>query len=173
VTPLDTLRFVVQVLDSHAIGYMITGSVASSLQGEPRATHDLDVVVAIRTEDAPVFLSHFGRPQFYLDEHAILEAIETGGKLHAINLEDGDKVDFCMLTGDAFEASRFARRGTVDAFGTSLNVSVQKTRSWQSFDGRSSPVVARRRSLMHYVCSKCRRTLWIGYISSSGLRHWE
>jgi hypothetical protein len=123
VTPLDTLRFVVQVLDSHAIGYMITGSVASSLQGEPRATHDLDVVVAIRTEDAPVFLSHFGRPQFYLDEHAILEAIETGGMFNAINLEDGDKVDFWMLTGDAFDASRFARRVTVDVFGTSLKVS--------------------------------------------------
>ena len=43
-TPTETLRFVVGVLDRHAIPYMITGSVASSLQGEPRATHDLDVV---------------------------------------------------------------------------------------------------------------------------------
>ena len=91
-TPLDTLRFVVQVLDSHGIEYMVTGSVASSLQGEPRATHDLDVVVAVRAEDAPVLVSHFKRPQFYLDEHAILEAIETGGMFNAINLEEGDKV---------------------------------------------------------------------------------
>jgi hypothetical protein len=121
VTPLDTLRFVVQVLDSHAIEYMVTGSVASSLHGEPRATHDLDVVVAIRAEDAPVLLSHFERPQFYLDEHAILEAI--AGMFNAINLEDGDKVDFWILTDDAFDASRFARRVTVDVFGTSLKAS--------------------------------------------------
>jgi hypothetical protein len=123
VTPLDTLRFVVEVLDSHGIAYMVTGSVASSLQGEPRATHDLDVVVAIRAQDASALLSHFKRPQFYLDEHAILEAIETGGMFNAINLEDGDKVDFWMLTDDAFDASRFARRVTVDVFGTSLKVS--------------------------------------------------
>lgn len=122
-TPLDTLRFVVEVLDSHAIEYMVTGSVASSLQGEPRATHDLDVVVAIRAEDSPVLLSYFKRPQFYLDEHAILEAIKTGGMFNAINLEDGDKVDFWMLTDDPFDASRFARRVTVDVFGTSLKVS--------------------------------------------------
>jgi hypothetical protein len=56
--------------------------------GEPRATHDLDVVVAIRAEDSPVLLSHFERPQFYLDEHAILEAIATGGMFNEINLED-------------------------------------------------------------------------------------
>lgn len=55
--------------------------------------------------------------------HAILEAIDTGGMFNAINLEDGDKVDFRMLTDDPFDASRFARRVTVDVFGTSLKVS--------------------------------------------------
>jgi hypothetical protein len=123
VTPLDTLRFVVQVLDSNSIEYMVTGSVASSLQGEPRATHDLDIVVAIRAHDAPILLSYFKRPQFYLDGNAILEAIRTGGMFNAINLEEGDKVDFWMLTDDAFDTSRFARRVTVDVFGTSLKVS--------------------------------------------------
>ena len=167
-TPLDTLRFVVHVLDSHGIAYMVTGSVASSLQGEPRATHDLDVVVAIRAEDAPALLSHFKRPQFYLDEHAILEAIETGGMFNAINLEDGDKIDFWVLTEDAFDASRFARRITVDVFGTALKVSspedtiLAKLR-WSKLSGG-----ARRRSSMRYVCSRCRRTLWIGLILSSG-----
>ena len=33
--------------------YMVTGSLASSLQGEPRATHDIDVVPAIREPAAP------------------------------------------------------------------------------------------------------------------------
>src|SRR5690348_9642031 len=102
---------------------MITGSVASSLQGEPRATHDLDVVVAIRTQDVPALLEHFCRPRFYLDEQAILEAVATEGMFNAINLEDGDKVDFWMLTDSAFDASRFARRITVDVFGTSLKAS--------------------------------------------------
>jgi hypothetical protein len=31
---------------------MLTGSVVSSLQGEPRSTHDIDIVVAIKRPSA-------------------------------------------------------------------------------------------------------------------------
>jgi hypothetical protein len=114
---------VIGVLDAHGIEYMITGSVASSLQGEPRATHDIDVVVAVQARDAPALLESFSRPRFYLVEQAILEAIETGGMFNAINLEDGDKVDFWMLTDDPFDTSRFSRRVSVEVFGVPLKVS--------------------------------------------------
>ena len=43
----DLLTRVVETLDRAGIEYMITGSVASSLQGEPHATHDIDLVVAM------------------------------------------------------------------------------------------------------------------------------
>jgi hypothetical protein len=43
----ELLRKVVAALDALGIDYMITGSAASSLQGEPRATHDIDLVVEI------------------------------------------------------------------------------------------------------------------------------
>lgn len=121
---------------------MITGSVASSLQGEPRATHDLDVVVAIQKTDAPALLEGFPHPRFYLDEKAILEAIDTGGMFNAISLEDGDKVDFWMLTNDPFDAARFARRVHIDVFGIPLKVSspedtiLAKLR-WSSMSGGS------------------------------------
>ena len=38
------LKLVVEVLNRLGIDYMVSGSVVSSLQGEPRATHDIDVV---------------------------------------------------------------------------------------------------------------------------------
>jgi hypothetical protein len=123
VTPLETLRYVIEVLDSHGIEYMITGSVASSLQGEPRATHDLDVVVAVQASDVAALVKSFSPPRFYLDEQAIHEAIDTGGMFNAISMEDGDKVDFWMLTPDPFDASRFIRRVTVEVFGIPLKVS--------------------------------------------------
>ncbi len=122
-TPIETLRYVVGVLDQNGIPYMITGSVASSLQGEPRATHDLDVVVEVRPSDASSLIQNFASPEFYLDEVAILEAIETGGMFNAINLEDGDKIDFWMLTNEEFDESRFRRRMEVDVYGIRLKVS--------------------------------------------------
>jgi predicted nucleotidyltransferase len=46
------LEKVIRVLDQAGIEYMITGSVTSSLQGEPRSTHDIDMVVAIEESKA-------------------------------------------------------------------------------------------------------------------------
>jgi predicted nucleotidyltransferase len=39
------LRRVVRALDGAGVPHMLTGSLASSLQGEPRATHDIDLVI--------------------------------------------------------------------------------------------------------------------------------
>ena len=41
------LKKVIQRLENLGIEYMITGSIVSSLQGEPRSTHDIDVVIAM------------------------------------------------------------------------------------------------------------------------------
>jgi hypothetical protein len=41
----ELLSRIVRILDGLGIGYMETGSVTSSLQGEPRSTHDIDLVV--------------------------------------------------------------------------------------------------------------------------------
>lgn len=38
------IRKVVQILESAGIEYMMTGSIVSSLQGEPWSTHDIDLV---------------------------------------------------------------------------------------------------------------------------------
>jgi predicted nucleotidyltransferase len=46
VSQLELLKHVVHQLEAAGIEYMISGSVASSLQGEPRASHDIDIVVA-------------------------------------------------------------------------------------------------------------------------------
>jgi hypothetical protein len=48
----ELLKLVGQRLEAAGIDYMVTGSIASSLQGAPRATHDVDIVVAVRTPAA-------------------------------------------------------------------------------------------------------------------------
>jgi len=48
VSEQSLLKRVVEALEVAGVGYMLTGSLASSLQGEPRATHDIDLVVDIR-----------------------------------------------------------------------------------------------------------------------------
>jgi predicted nucleotidyltransferase len=119
----ELLKRVVEALDRAGIDYMITGSVASSLQGEPRSTHDLDVVVEIGQEDVPALRSAFPRPRFYLEEEAAREAIRTGGMFNVIEAAEGDKIDFWLLTDQPFDRSRFGRKVEEDVFGINLKVS--------------------------------------------------
>ncbi len=106
----ELLRRVVLTLDVAGIQYMVTGSTASSLQGEPRSTHDIDLVVAIERKDAKKLLMAFPAPDFYLDEESIADAINRYGMFNLIDVNSGDKVDFWLLTNDPFDLSRFARR---------------------------------------------------------------
>lgn len=66
------LKKVIQVLDQIGIQYMITGSVASNLQGEPRPTHDIDMVVDVPKSKAHELAENFPSPDFYLDEENVL-----------------------------------------------------------------------------------------------------
>jgi hypothetical protein len=43
----DLLIEAAAALESAGVGYVLTGSLASSLQGEPRFTHDVDLVVEV------------------------------------------------------------------------------------------------------------------------------
>ena len=119
----ELLKTVIQALEQEGIEYMITGSVASSLQGEPRSTHDIDMVVAIQKSDAHKLFEAFQLPDFHLDEHGILEAINNQSMFNLIDLKGGDKVDFWILTNESFDQSRFSRRYSEEFIGIKMQVS--------------------------------------------------
>jgi hypothetical protein len=102
---------------------MITGSVASSLHGEPRSTHDIDVVVAIKKADVSKLTKIFHPPRFYLDKESIIHAIEKKDMFNLIDAEEGDKIDFWMLTDEPFDRSRFSRRQKEKVMGFHMQVS--------------------------------------------------
>jgi hypothetical protein len=118
----DLLIHTIGTLDRAGIEYMLTGSIVTSLQGEPRSTHDVDVIVAIHGQHVPALIAAFPRPRYYIDEGAIREAMRSGGMFNVIDVEEGDKVDFWMLEDSEFDRSRFARRYAEQAFGVQLIV---------------------------------------------------
>ncbi|HOW50493.1 MAG TPA: hypothetical protein PLV42_00455 [bacterium] len=119
----ELLRTVVSVLDRCSIPYMLTGSVVSSIQGEPRSSHDIDIIVSIRKEDIPALTASFTDPRYYLDERMIRQAILNDQMFNLIDNKEGDKVDFWILTGSSFDVSRFSRRQKIELFGGPLYVS--------------------------------------------------
>jgi hypothetical protein len=120
---LELLKTVVRALEEQGIPYMLTGSVVSSLQGEPRATHDIDIVVALAKTAIEPLLRAFPSPDYYLDEQSIADAIAHRRMFNLIDVRGGDKVDFWMLTDEPFDQSRFARRISEEVLGITLVVS--------------------------------------------------
>jgi len=119
----ELLKRLIQALDRAEIQYMITGSVASSLQGEPRSTHDIDMIIAIQKSKAHQLVEAFPSPDFYLDEHSIIDAINRQNMFNLIDLKTGDKIDFWILTDEAFDRSRFSRKITEEFMGIEMQVS--------------------------------------------------
>ncbi len=119
----ELLKKVVLALGEVGIDYMISGSIASSLQGEPRATHDIDLIVEINQPDAQKLKSFFIGPDYYLDDIGIARAIEDETMFNLIDVNSGDTVDFWMLTDSDFDQSRFARKYLEKLAGAKMNVS--------------------------------------------------
>lgn len=106
----ELLNRVANVLDDLSVPYMVTGSMASSAQGQPRSTHDVDLVVALLPSAARKLAEEFPTSEYYLDSVAMADAIRNSGMFNLLHLQTGDKVDFWLITNDDFDRSRFSRR---------------------------------------------------------------
>lgn len=102
---------------------MVTGSVVSSLQGEPRSTHDIDIVIAIQQSNVGKLVEVFPQPNFYLDKESIVDAINKKSMFNLVVVSEGYKVDFWVLTDDPFDQSRFSRKYTEEFLGLKVQVS--------------------------------------------------
>ena len=119
----ELLKRVLSILDENRIDYMVTGSIVSSIQGEPRATHDVDILVNIKSEQISALLKAFPPPQFYLSEIGIKEALVHKSMFNLIDTQEGDKIDFWILTNGTFDKSRFERKYEEDVLGIKMKIS--------------------------------------------------
>ena len=62
----DLIQLFAGPLNQIEIRYLVSGSVAAMLYGEPRVTHDIDFVVFLRPKDTAKFSEIFPAPEFYV-----------------------------------------------------------------------------------------------------------
>jgi len=105
------LARVVSVLESVSVPYMITGSLVSSALGEPRMTHDIDIVVRILPSHIADIQKAFDAENYAFDDLAAHEAIKRGDQFQLMEYASGDKIDFWIFNAnDAHDRSMFDRR---------------------------------------------------------------
>ena len=119
----ELLVSVVRRLNQLGIPYLLTGSLASSLQGEPRATHDIDLLVDLQMSQVDALADQFPQDEFYLSRPAVRQATQQRRMFNLLDLRGGDKVDFWLLTDTPFDQSRFARRQRKNLGDVEIDVS--------------------------------------------------
>jgi hypothetical protein len=104
------LRTVVGLLDDSGVPYMLTGSIASAYYAVPRATQDLDVVIAADERGIERIVQDLLERNWYVNLEAAQEAHRARGQFNAIDPAVGWKVDFIVRKDRAYSRVEFQRR---------------------------------------------------------------
>jgi hypothetical protein len=114
---LEDLR---TALESFGVPYMVTGSLVSSVHGVPRATQDIDVVIAPSREQLASMMEYFGEPTYDSDKEDALDALRRRSMFSVIDRRGVWKIDFIVLKERPFSRCEFGRRQKVQILGVSL-----------------------------------------------------
>lgn len=109
--PQKLLIKVVKILENLEIPYLISGGIAVSVWGRPRATFDIDIVIEVSKSqilslvEALRELSEAG----YIDKQAAKKALKTKGEFNFIEPDSDLKVDFWVWQDTPFSKNEFKR----------------------------------------------------------------
>jgi hypothetical protein len=108
-------------LNELALVYMVTGSVAGVLYGEPRVTHDVDVVLVLPPGQAiSAFALAFPIDEYYCPPEEVLlqEALRAQrGHFNLIHHESGFRADIYLANRDPLHAWALRERRALDVGG--------------------------------------------------------
>lgn len=101
----DLLINIVTLLGRPSVRYLLTGSLAVSYYGYPRATHDIDFVVAVAKESLSTLqraLSSLGKE--YIHDLEALTRSDRASQLYTLyHTGTGIKIDFWLVDEPEFE----------------------------------------------------------------------
>ena len=107
--PVSVAVSVAQVLEACGLRYLVGGSLASSMSGEPRSTLDVDIVVAMEASDVDQLTARL-RAEFDVDEEAVARAVRERSHVNVFHRASAIKVDFFVSGGSPLDEEQMARR---------------------------------------------------------------
>ena len=112
-SPVAVARHVADALESCGVRYVIGGSLASSISGEPRSTLDVDIVVEMSEADVPRVVAAL-TPEFEVDEAAVMRAVRSHASVNVFHRSTAIKVDLFIAGGTPLDAQQMERRQRIE-----------------------------------------------------------
>jgi hypothetical protein len=122
--PLSQREFfanLAEILNDCGISFMVSGSLASSVHGEPRATNDLDLVIDPTADALQRFIDRLPA-HWYASAEAAREALRRRTMFNIIDTDSGWKADLIVRKERPFSIEEFRRRTPAQILGTSVAV---------------------------------------------------
>jgi len=113
VDAIDIALRVARALDAVGVAYFLGGSLASSLEGEPRATNDIDFVIELSEAQVDAFSRALGA-DFEVDEEALRRAAQARASDNVFFLPWATKIDLFIAGSAPFDRSELGRRRWVE-----------------------------------------------------------
>jgi hypothetical protein len=110
--PIQVALTVAKALEGCGLRYLVGGSLASSLSGEPRSTLDVDLVVSISENDVQLFVEKLG-DGFYAEPDSLRRAIRVRSSTNIIHYGTSIKVDLFIVGGSVLDEQQMDRRQCV------------------------------------------------------------
>lgn len=109
---VDIALLVAAAVDQVGGGYFVGGSLASSMQGEPRATNDVDIVIELPLGKIREFVEALGS-DFEVDVDGLRLALLNGTSCNVFFLPVLTKVDLFGVGPTPYDEVEFSRRRSV------------------------------------------------------------
>ena len=119
-TQREFLHRLIALLEKAAVPYMVAGSMGSSFYGRPRATQDVDVVIAPSPEQLDSLLTLLEEKGYYVSLDAARDAFRRRTMFNVIDTGAGWKADLIVRKDRAFSLEEFRRRTEVETLGRML-----------------------------------------------------
>lgn len=110
----EVFRNVRDALAECGIPYMVTGSIASSVHGVPRATQDIDIVIDPTRDQLVALMGRFAEPDYDADPDDALDALRRQAMFSVIDRRGIWKIDFIVRKQRPFSRREFERRKQIE-----------------------------------------------------------
>jgi len=175
---LNLFSLFIDKLDEVKVQYFITGSVASIVYGEPRLTHDIDLVISLEPEKVKEFIKVFNIAEFYCPPAEILK-IELNrslrGHFNIIHHKTGFKADIYFIGKDEFQFWAMNNKKRIDFLGKILFIApieyviVKKLEYYQ--EGKAEKHILDIKGMLKESDELIDYSILSGFINNRGLLH--
>lgn len=122
---LNLFTLYIDILSKNKIPYFVTGSVASIVYGDPRLTHDIDLVINLDKETIDIFLKAFTSDQFYCPPEEVIRTEvnrSARGHFNLIHHESGFKADIYLTGNEELQVWAMQNCKQIDFAGSKISI---------------------------------------------------